>query len=475
MLTMTQVPGGLDPATGKKRRPFGLALHTTGRGLPDKAIRKGVPPLTLALQTYLRSQRGELHPYRWGGPTYVLDYDGALYQLAPDEIQTAHCGGPHRSWYLSGRWRDEVSPATLEHWQAAWPGVASPQHLYPTRSANEAYCLDPNMRVLTADLNWVPLGDIQVGRRLVAFSETLSPHNCYEPATVTFATMLRKRRLRVITTHGDLVCSEDHMFAATPGPGGRSRWMRADALRRNSRIRYAMTPWERDDSYDGGWLAGMIDGEGSWAKSGELVVTQKAGVVLDRLMTVLASKGIDADLRRKTSGDCHYISLRGVGTGLSHVGRFQPVRMIGKAEGHWSGRRIHGKLTPRPLVIAVEPLPDGDVAAIKTTTRTFIAEGFLSHNCGVEMLPIVRGNRDPSVAPFRPGLLFTQAQHDSAAALYRLLRERHGWPEGPPGPRLVGHEDVQPIERHDKGGGWDPGSRRARPYWDDAYVRAGCG
>ena len=58
------------------------------------------------------------------------------------------------------------------------------------------------------------------------------------------------------------------------------------------------------------------------------------------------------------------------------------------------------------------------------------------------------------------------------------LRARHGWPAGAPGPRLVGHEDVQPIERCDLQGaglgGWDPGARRSRPFWDDAYVREAC-
>ncbi len=90
---------------------------------------------------------------------------------------------------------------------------------------------------------------------------------------------------------------------------------------------------------------------------------------------------------------------------------------------------------------------------------------------GLEMIPIGDGFGG---APMRPGLRFTLAQHDAAIALGRDLGERHGWPAGwALTGRLVGHEDVDPIERSDKRGGWDPGFLRDAPYFDFAYVRAG--
>ena len=32
-----------------------------------------------------------------------------------------------------------------------------------------------------------------------------------------------------------------------------------------------------------------------------------------------------------------------------------------------------------------------------------------------------------------------------------------------PSPRLVGHEDIEPLERWNKQGGWDPGALRVKP------------
>jgi hypothetical protein len=73
----------------------------------------------------------------------------------------------------------------------------------------------------------------------------------------------------------------------------------------------------------------------------------------------------------------------------------------------------------------------------------------------------------------RAGLRFTRAQHDTVAAPAIDIVDRNGWPSGEEWwrtPRLLGHEDLKPISRHDKGGGWDPGYLRDEPYFDWSYV-----
>lgn len=147
----------LDPSTGKLRFPWGLCVHTTGSGVPTKAAKKGKRPIDVALDIYRKSQSGWLHPYKWGGPTYVLDYDGALYQLAPDEVMTAHCGGPHREKYLSGVWVKGVSLETYAHWVDSWrPRYESPQHLFPSKSPNTDYVGVEMIPVLDAPIAMAP-------------------------------------------------------------------------------------------------------------------------------------------------------------------------------------------------------------------------------------------------------------------------------------------------------------------------------
>lgn len=221
----TQVPRRTDAIT--KRKPWGFLLHTTGRGIPEKAKREGKPAIDVALAWYRRSQNGE-QGYPWGGPGYVIDHVGAIYQIADDDTLTNHAGGPDREKYLNGSWQTLISAETLARWRAKWPRYSSPQALYPSRSANTDFV-------------------------------------------------------------------------------------------------------------------------------------------------------------------------------------------------------------------------------------------------GCELIPVIEGGP----APLRPGLLFTEAQHDAAVSLARDLAARHAWPAGwSSSPRLLGHEDVQPIQRHDTHGGWDPGWLRAAPFFDFARVRA---
>lgn len=75
--------------------------------------------------------------------------------------------------------------------------------------------------------------------------------------------------------------------------------------------------------------------------------------------------------------------------------------------------------------------------------------------------------------PMRPGLRFTQAQHEAVALLVCDIARRNGWPLQEKWwrtPRLLGHEDLTPYNRHDKVGGWDPGGMRATPYFDWDFV-----
>jgi hypothetical protein len=226
-----QVPGVRDPRLGRLRKPWGLLVHTTGGGITDLAKKKHERPIDVALRVYINSQNGS-NGYFWGGPGYVLDHDGELYCMAPDDVLTAHAGGGNRPAYIGGTWASLCSTAVVAAWREQWPRHTHPYQLFPGKSPNGDY----------VGLEMIPIGD---------------------------------------------------------GFGG---------------------------------------------------------------------------------------------------------------------------------------------------------------------------------SPMAPGLRFTAAQHDAVVALGRDLATRHGWPEGwQHGSRLVGHEDVDPINRHDKGGGWDPGWLRERHYFDFEYVRSGLG
>jgi N-acetyl-anhydromuramyl-L-alanine amidase AmpD len=76
---------------------------------------------------------------------------------------------------------------------------------------------------------------------------------------------------------------------------------------------------------------------------------------------------------------------------------------------------------------------------------------------GIELIPSLEMVDDS---------LFTEAQYQALSALLADIQTRYGITLT--GSRLVGHEDLDPLSRWDKSGGWDPGQLRAKPYfsWD---------
>lgn len=73
---------------------------------------------------------------------------------------------------------------------------------------------------------------------------------------------------------------------------------------------------------------------------------------------------------------------------------------------------------------------------------------------GVELLP------DPEF-----GCYFTDEQYHGISILWADICDRHKLsPKSQV--RLLGHEDVNPMDRFDTGGGWDPGGCRNTPYFD---------
>jgi len=124
------------PAKRKRRRsmkPFGLLVHTSGRGVVARAERERVPPGALALAWYRRKS----------GVHYFVDYDGTITQMLEDDRRGAHVGVSllQRASYLSGRWllSKKISREAFMFWKARWPRYKSPQHLYPTSSPNSCY------------------------------------------------------------------------------------------------------------------------------------------------------------------------------------------------------------------------------------------------------------------------------------------------------------------------------------------------
>ncbi len=200
-------------------------------------------------------------------------------------------------------------------WQ---PGVneavcsSNPEHKPPVEKTgngpfDECGCVDPQTRVLTADLRWVPAGDLVVGEHLLAFEEypgepVTSSGRKYRDAVVTGANRAILPCYDLKFEDGTNVrCSSDHLWLCYSGNKA-AHWVRTDELRTGDiRISHVVKPfdvWETDSSREAGYLAGAFDGEGSFCQreagyTNSLSFAQAENQMLEETERCLKSLGFD--------------------------------------------------------------------------------------------------------------------------------------------------------------------------------------
>lgn len=270
------------------------------------------------------------------------------------------------------------------------------------RSAEEIYCLDPHVRVLTSDLTWVEIKDVQPGDKLVGFDEY--PRVSGEQRKMREATVEGKwktygKALRLHFEDGSsVVCSPNHRWFKVSADCNNGKWATAGKVERKGSagnpqplqvgdyVRHIVDPWETDDSRDGGYLAGILDGEG-WVASPKTTsykvgISQNPGLVLDRVCELLKQFGFDYHQNLKHASRqnvCEQVEVRGLADTLRLLGQFRPERLGAKSRGLWEGKAPRGT-SKHKRITEIEELPEQELIDIQTSTSTFIAEGLVSHN-----------------------------------------------------------------------------------------------
>lgn len=251
------------------------------------------------------------------------------------------------------------------------------------------YCLAPDTPVLTADLRWVALDDLDVGARLVGVEEGAIGHGKsrrYIPSEITSKRHRMAEVVRLTMEDGrQVVCTHDHRWLAKlPRPStGPYRWRFTGRLQRGSRIMCPLDVWPTASTFEAGWLAGIYDGEGCIHASDRLrgvTFSQKEGPVLDRAKGILAGMGIPFTWRDKDASGVVTVEVNRRRHALRLLGELRPVRLL--QERVWAGMHVRSRIDIHELAIEdIEPLGVREVVSIETSTRTFIANGLVSHNC----------------------------------------------------------------------------------------------
>ena len=290
----------------------------------------------------------------------------------------------------------------------------------------EPFCVADTSVVLTADLRWIPISDIRVGDKLLApdeSAECIGGHSAsgkgmrrWRIAEVTFVRKSRRPCLRVVTPFGDLIATGDHRVLTAYECNNKMRWMRVDHLisypSRRSCLAYALPVWESNESYDGGWLAGFFSGEGhvTGRSKGEqgggtsicCGFSQNGGPTCEEAKSKLASLGFDFGLN-SVGGVCNekWVIKGGFKRIVEFLGSVRPQRLITKFQRSVIERAPRvSRVIPAPVISKLEAAVPYDVVDIKTTTGTFMCNGFIVHNCGKAGQELRKHIRDLSICRF---------------------------------------------------------------------------
>lgn len=262
-------------------------------------------------------------------------------------------------------------------------------------------CLDPSTPVLKADLTWVPIESLVEGDEVVSCDEEAEPGAvCRKMRTAVVEKVWRTEKpgYRINFDDGSSVtCSADHRWLSKKSQT-RAAWRSIAGSERDNTgrsklgvgdsVRTIVSPWgERD--MDDAWLGGMIDGEGSFdafkgSGGARLAISQVSGPVLERMEGICRYRGyghyiISDDGPRKTKYGKRAVHAINIGDirqlfrimGLSRPTRFAGIRW-------WEGKRMPDNGWRK--IVSIEALPTIPLVDIQTSTRAYVANGFVSHN-----------------------------------------------------------------------------------------------
>lgn len=257
------------------------------------------------------------------------------------------------------------------------------------------YCLDPSTPVLTEDLRWVEVGDLEVGDRLAGFDENrvyrstdrVKAHRYWRSSEVVSTKRVVLPTYRVTLSDGtETVASGDHQWLVACPSKSAIRWVRTEDLKVGQRPQRLTNVWGQPDTWEAGYLGGILDGEGCLSLSAQgrncsLTFAQKDGAVLREALRILDNLGFNYSTRDHGGDRDGLVSvyiLGGRSEVLRLLGMTRAQRLIDKLDFDLLGRVM---AIDMPEIVSIESVGMGEVVALNTSTGTLVAQGFAHHNC----------------------------------------------------------------------------------------------
>lgn len=266
-------------------------------------------------------------------------------------------------------------------------------HIYGVNMSH--HCVAPETMVLMKDLTYKMAGDISIDDEIVAFDEHNADKNNerkFRNAKVEMATRLKEPCYKLTFEDGtEIICSAKHRWLVGCE---KLYWLETEKLiakgdyvdGRCSHVVKPFDKWNTERGYEAGYLAASVDGEGHLNQrrkknpngnynSCSIGFAQKDNKMLSEFLEYCDKFGFNFSGKCDITG-CNKMQLTTRKDVVRFLGSIRPKRLLEKLDIDLLGRFTGSKVA----LVKTEFLGEREVIALKTTTGTFIAEGFASHN-----------------------------------------------------------------------------------------------
>jgi len=259
------------------------------------------------------------------------------------------------------------------------------------------FCPAKGTKILKADLTYVNAENLKVGDKLLAFDESpneTTDRRYYKFTKVKSTGIIKLPCYEITLKSGEkITCSENHQWLCRSiSPNGViKKWVETKNLMNNynGRRKYPLgiirlAPKSSFvDSYESGFLAGAIDGEGSLAMERPRIdFSQNVNAMQKTVKKYLEKFKISySEYLYEKRGKIRHLNINGgiFGT-LDFLMRFRPPRLLEKWMKYEFRKNSLWNLKKEEEVISIRKVGIQDCVALSTNSKTYIAEGFASHN-----------------------------------------------------------------------------------------------
>ena len=260
-------------------------------------------------------------------------------------------------------------------------------------------CLTLGHKVLTADLRWVAVETLKVGDKLLAFDDNAKKQKRHwRMAEVTHTGVEIRDVYKISLSDGSsLIATPDHKWLTPQYNDGHYIWVETKDLKVGRQLLRILPVWKGESRYAEGYLAGFFDGEGDISQyarengRGEYTfnvnVTRNPNAAITKAQKCLKDSLFNSSTYPYDPSNPNIRAVRingGTQENLRFLGQIRPDRLLKKFDINKLGS-IRDNRHEFVKITSVVPLNKQSVVTLGTSTGTYIAEGFLTHNTGFDL------------------------------------------------------------------------------------------